>query len=282
MDPFRPNILFFGTRNLYRTNNSGDQWVSIGSSLVAASGNISAIGVAPSDTNTVYVGSDDHRVAYTHNLGGTWTSATGLPNAAVTDFAVDPRDARTAIVTFGQFLGSHVWKTTNGGVSWTSLTFDLPNIPVLAVVVEPGSGDIDVGTDIGVFTLRNGTQSWAPVVNGLPNVAVYDLVFDAPRSRLIAATHGRGMFSLDVTVTALRGDVTGNDPLHPGAPDGAVTALDAQAILNIVVGNAPPGGSTRYPNADANCDGQITALDALVVLMKAANINTGTCVGTIH
>ena len=133
------------------------------------------------------------------------------------------------------------------------------------------------GTDLGVFTLRNGATSWTPVVNGLPNVAIYDLVFDTPRSRLIAATHGGGMFSLDVTVTGLRGDVTG----ATGAPDGTVAALDAQAILAMVVGNAPPGGSVRYPNADANCDGQVTAVDALVVLTKVANASfSNACVGT--
>src|SRR5207237_9925389 len=105
-----------------------------------------------------------------------------------------------------------------------------------------------------------------------------DLVFDAPRSRLIAATHGRGMFSLDVTVTGLRGDVTGGAGI---APDGKVESIDAQAILAMVVGNAPPAGSVRCPNADANCDGQVTAVDALIVLNKVANPSfSNSCVGT--
>ena len=211
MDPARPRIAYFGTFNLYRTSNFGDAWTSIGTSLVSSTGNISAIGVAPSDSLTVYVGSSDGRVSYTHDLGATWTTATGPSGAPITDFAVDPRDARTAVVTLSGFVSTnHVWRTTDGGATWTNITFDLPNIPTLAVVLEPGSRDIDIGTDLGVFTLRNGATSWTPVVNGLPNVAVYDLVFDAPRSRLIAATHGRGMFSLDVTVTGLRGDVTGD------------------------------------------------------------------------
>lgn len=279
MDPARPRIAYFGTLNLYRTSNFGDAWTSIGTSLVNSSGNITTIGVAPSDSLTVYVGSSDGRVSYTHDLGATWSTATGPSGAPITDFAVDPRDARTAVVTLSGFVSTnHVWRTTDGGVTWTNITLDLPNIPTLAVVLEPGSRDIDIGTDLGVFTLRNGATSWTPVVNGLPNVAVYDLVFDAPRSRLIAATHGRGMFSLDVTVTGLRGDVTGGPS---GGPDGTIAALDAQAILAMVVGNAPPGGSVRYPNADANCDGQVTAVDALVVLTKVANASfSNACVGT--
>ena len=277
MDPFRPRIAYFGTSNLYRTSNFGDLWTSIGSNLVNSSGSITAIGVAPSDSLTVYVGSSDGRVSYTHDIGTTWTTATGPSGAAITDLAVDPRDARAAIVTLSGFTPTnHVWRTADGGGTWTNITFDLPDIPTQAVVLEPGSHDIDIGTDLGVFTLRNGATSWTPVVNGLPNVAVFDLVFDAPRSRLIAATHGRGMFSLDVTVTGLRGDVTGPN----GAPDGTVAALDAQAILAMVVGNAPPAGSVRYPNADANCDGQVTAVDALIVLTKVANPSfSNGCVG---
>jgi hypothetical protein len=280
MDPLRPRIVFFGTFNLYRSANSGDQWTNIGQSLVAGSGSIFSIGVAASDTLTIYTGSSDGRLSYTHDMGATWATATGIGTGPISDIAVDPRDARHAIIVQSGFTASSkAWRTTDGGLTWTNLTFDLPNVPVLAVVLEPGSRDITIGTDLGVFTLRNGTTSWVPVLNGLPNVAVYDLVFDAPRSRLIAATHGRGMFSLDVTVTALRGDVAG-----PGnaPPDGTVGALDAQVILAMVVGNTPPAGSQRYPNGDANCDGQITALDAMIVLRKAVDLpNPGICVGTV-
>jgi photosystem II stability/assembly factor-like uncharacterized protein len=284
MDPLRPRIVFFGTLHLYRSANSGDQWARIGTSLVAANGSISTIGVAPSDTLTLYAGSSDGRLSFTHDLGATWTTAEGLgacgSGCPITDVAVDPRDARTAIVVRSGFVaGTKVFRTTDGGATWTNLSFDLPNVPVLAVVLEPGSRDVTIGTDLGVFTLRSGTTSWTPVLNGLPNVAVYDLVFDAARSRLIAATHGRGMFSLDVTVTGLRGDVAGpgNTP-----PDGQVTALDAQVILAMVVGNTPPAGAQRYPNGDANCDGQVTALDALIVLRKAAGLSdAGICVGTV-
>jgi photosystem II stability/assembly factor-like uncharacterized protein len=277
MDPIRPRIVFFGTFNLYRSGNSGDAWSNIGSTLTGTTGSIMAIGVAPSDTLSLYVGSSDGRLSYTRDMGATWTTTTAVSGQPISDIAVDPREARTAIVTQSGFTASNkVWRTTDGGATWTNLTFDLPNIPVLAVVLEPASRDITIGTDLGVFTLRNGATSWTPVVNGLPNVAVYDLVFDAPRSRLIAATHGRGMFSLDVTVSGLRGDVTG-----ASGPDGVVGAVDAQAILAMAVGNSPPAGSVRFPNGDANCDGQVTALDAMIVLRKVAGLSDAVCVGTV-
>jgi hypothetical protein len=273
MDIVRPRILYFGTQHVYRTANSGDAWVSISPDLSKGTGAVNAIFPAASDSMTIYAGTNDGNVQVTHNLGATWTLATGLPLAAVTALAVDPHDARTAYVTFSSFTTSKVFRTVDGGLTWTDLTFNLPAIPVNAIVLEPGTRDLDIGTDIGMFKLPNGATQWTPFTNGLPNVAVFDLVFDYARNRLIAATHGRGMFSLDVTVTGLRGDITNNNKID---------VLDAQAILSAVVGLPIPGGSIRYPNGDANCDGQVTALDALIVLSMVAGLNVSAfCVGTI-
>jgi hypothetical protein len=108
----------------------------------------------------------------------------------------------------------------------------------------------------------------------MPNVPVADLVYDGPNGRLIAGTHGRGMFTLVATSAVLRGNITNS---------GTLSALDAQQILAAVVGLPIPGGSIRFPNGDANCDGNITAVDALLVLSKVVGLPTGTsCVGTIH
>src|SRR6185312_14682216 len=139
---------------------------------------------------------------------------------------------------------------------------------------QPGSRELDVGTDIGVFALPFGTSSWTPLAAALPNVPVTDLVYDGPNGRLIAGTHGRGMFPLATSAAVLRGDISN---------DGSLTALDAQQILAAVVGLPIPGGSIRFPNGDANCDGNITAVDALLVLSKVVGLpTTGSCVGTVH
>jgi hypothetical protein len=101
---------------------------------------------------------------------------------------------------------------------------------------------------------------------------VIDLVLDGPRGRLVAGTHGRGMWTLAVTPTALRGDITAN---------GTLEAADAQAILSAIVGKSLPAGAIRFPHGDANCDGNVTSLDALLVLSKVAGTSTAAyCVGT--
>jgi len=275
MDPGNPSVLYFGTFMLYRTDDRGTKWTSISPDLSrTGSATVSAIAASPIDSQTIFVGMSDGNVQVTSNLGRTWTVSTaGLPNRFVSDFALERRDPRAAYVVFGGFGGGHVFRTADRGATWTNISYDLPDIPVLSIALQPGSGELDVGTDLGVFSLAAAATSWKPVTNGLPNVSVYDVVYDEVRSRLIAATHGRGMFSLDVTVTGLRGDITN---------DGAVTALDAQAILASVVGLPLPAGAVRYPNGDANCDGDVTAADALIVLSKVVGAPIGaSCVGTV-
>ena len=275
MEPTTPSVLYFGTFMLYRTDDRGNKWASVSPDLSrTGSATISAIAVSPIDSQTIFVGTSDGNVQVTSNLGRNWVVSTaGLPTRFVSDFALEPRDPRTAWVVVGGFGSGHVFRTTDRGATWTNVSFDLPDVPVLSVVLQPGSGELDIGTDLGVFSLAASATTWQPVTNGLPNVSVYDVAFDKARSRLIAATHGRGMFSLDVSVTGLRGDIT---------KDGVISALDAQAILSSVVGLPLPAGAVRYPNGDANCDGDVTAADALIVLSRVVGAPVGSaCVGTV-
>ena len=78
---------------------------------------------------------------------------------------------------------------------------------------DDGNDFDDIGTDIGVFALPEGLTTWQPLAAGLPNTVVHDLVYDGKRGRLIAATHGRGMFTLAVAGSALRGNVTATGTL---------------------------------------------------------------------
>ncbi|MGH7654369.1 MAG: hypothetical protein ACREN6_06865 [Gemmatimonadaceae bacterium] len=275
MDPVNSSVLYYGTYLLYRSTNRASTWAAVSPDLTNGSGGIATIAVAPADTNTIYTGSGDGAAYVTSNLGASWKRiSTGLPTRAITRIVVDPLDPHTAWLTVSGYGTGHIWKTINGGSSWTNISYDLPNIPTSAMVYQRGSRELDVGTDIGVFALPLGTTSWIPLAAALPNVPVTDLAYDGPGGRLIAGTHGRGMFALATTSAVLRGNITNS---------GTLSALDAQQILAAVVGLPIPGGSVRFPNGDANCDGDVTAVDALLVLSKVVGLPTpGSCVGTVH
>ncbi|MFQ5570189.1 MAG: T9SS type A sorting domain-containing protein [Rhodothermales bacterium] len=227
MDPNDAQVLYYGTTRLYRTIDGTDSWVPISDNLTKKLGydligTITTIAVAPTNSNVIYVGTDDGNVWVSDDWGATWHDVTGdLPLRWVTRVVVDPTDEHTAYVTYSGLRWRdpqpHVFRTTDMGASWENITADLPDAPVNAFAVDPKNPDyLYLGSDIGAFVSPNGGEAWEPLGEGLPAVSVYDMKIyeDSTQRFLVAGTHGRSMFTLDLS------DVP---PAQPDTP----TALDA-------------------------------------------------------
>jgi hypothetical protein len=141
------------------------------------------------------------------------------PNGyAISSVAMDASDAtgKTAYVgimgfSTQLFPTSHVWQTTNAGVSWTdwagTLPTELPDAPVNALLVDSSvtPSRIYAGTDVGVFVSSTSAPSWkeagptpaAGVSGFLPNAPVTALqIFDHEGTKtLVASTYGRGVWN---------------------------------------------------------------------------------------
>lgn len=211
MDPVDSKRLYFGTQSIYRTENSANNWVRIYSS--PRRGTVRAIAPAPSDEKTVYASMirtrpfDLSRIVFTHDGGLTWEeSELGLREPRyIGDLAVHPDDSDQAYAVVGGFGTGHVFQTTDGGRTWRDRTGNLPDHPVNAVLYDPEDPDaIYIGTDLGVFHSPVGGGSWDMLADGFPTVAVFDLAASPGTGRLVAGTHGRGMFEIpiDVPLTA--------------------------------------------------------------------------------
>ena len=149
------------------------------------------------------------------NTGAGWKDVAlpaSFPNRYVSGVAVDPGDAtgRTAYVSLSGYarhwmIGptdpgvGHVYRTTNGGASWTDVSGSgaghLVDAP--ANDVEVVGNRLVVATDVGVYVSGLGGGSWSRVGSGLPNVITTDLS-QTPDGRLLAATHGRGLWVIPV------------------------------------------------------------------------------------
>lgn len=192
--------LYFGTYRLYISTNRGDTWASPGAGPDLTAGDpdvLSAIGVARSNTNTIYVGSSQGRVQVSTNEGVAWTDITaGLPTRSITGITVSRTDPATAFVTVSGFGTGHVFKTTNTGAAWTDISNNLPNIPTNCLLIDPQTATtLYVGTDIGVFMSTNGGAAWTAFNNGLPPVVVTKLVNSG--NTIQAGTYGRGAYQLN-------------------------------------------------------------------------------------
>jgi hypothetical protein len=71
-------------------------------------------------------------------------------------------------------------------------------MPVYVVTAHPRNPQVlYVGSELGVFTSRDGGRTWSPANTGPANCSVQDLFWKD--ETLVAATHGRGMFTLDLS-----------------------------------------------------------------------------------
>lgn len=221
IDPTNPVILYLGTHRLYKTTNRAVSWTPISPDLTNGPptgnqvyGTITTIASAPSDINVVYVGTDDGNVQVTLDGGANWTKISNpLPVRWVTRVAVDPNDAMIAYVTlsgyrYDEYL-PHVFRTTDAGANWQSISSNLPDAPVNDIIVDPDSTRrLFVATDVGVFVTGSLGNNWNYLGENLPNSPITDLVLHNPTRTLIAATFGRSMYSIDLTpVTSVSNEI---------------------------------------------------------------------------
>ena len=237
MDPSNTLTLYFATCRVWQTTDGANTWNAISPDVTSPShpagcpvptavgqptAVLSTAAVAPNNSNTIYVGSDEGEIEVTSNGGTSWASivTATLPTRAVTQIVVDPLAAGTAYAAFSGFGTcnnsavtcdgkGHLFKTVNGtsaAATWVDIsgtTTKLPDIPVNAIVIDPNDvthNTLYVGTDIGAFFTTDGGVNWSPLgaSNSIPNAQILSLTLHNPSRTLRAATHGRGVWDLNL------------------------------------------------------------------------------------
>ena len=152
----------------------------------------------------------------TRNAGKTWTNVTAnIPDLPPwgTIYTVEPSkfNAGTAYITvdFHQENNRdpYVYKTSDFGKSWTSLSATIPKSTLSYAhcikedPVRPGL--LFLGTENGLYVSFDDGGNWQPLQNNLPHVPVYGITVQEHFSDLVLATYGRGFWILD-DITPLR------------------------------------------------------------------------------
>lgn len=158
--------------------------------------------------------------------GNNWIDITSnLCNSSITDISnipkwipmtqiiLHPEDSNKIWLTLGAYETDYsksppyngklrVIRSTDGGLTWSDYSNNLPPFPVNCIVYEKGSdGGLYVGTDVGVFYTNNKiypTQGWICFNNGLPTCIVTDLEINYAQNKIYAATFGRGVWVSDL------------------------------------------------------------------------------------
>jgi hypothetical protein len=208
IDPSKAKRLWYAGRRIWRSEDGAGTWTPASAQI--HHGIAGALAVSPADPNRVLVGlSDGSFLRSTAALSATGDAvwARTLPrNGQVSWIAFDPVDPDVAYATyssFSNFQEPHVWKTTDGGVTWNPIDGAgddaLPDLPVHTIAVDPTqAGRLYVGTDLGVFVSLDGGISWAVEEGFSPVIteALHWVRRPNGDAWLFAFTYGRGAWKV--------------------------------------------------------------------------------------
>jgi hypothetical protein len=139
----------------------------------------------------------------------------GFPaNAYLSSIAVNPRNDDTVLVTFSNYGVVSVWWTGNANSAtptWQNVegTFTAPSYRSSAIALSNGNIEYFVGTSVGLYkaTINGaspGTTSWLQEGAGdFGNAVVTALALRPADNKLLAGTHGAGMWTTTLALTAL-------------------------------------------------------------------------------
>ena len=237
-DYTQPGTFYVGFENVVKSTDNGNTWQAI-SNFSTATGNaveLSALAVGESNPNALVAA---RRVRYEYNEpgalfvstngGSSWNDRTaGLPDSLYfTSVEVNRQNANIIYVTTAGFInGQKIFKSSNAGVTWQNITYNLPNIPVNCVKSVPGTDMLLAATDIGVYKLDSASATWVLYSQGLPNVITTDIEFNQTTNKIYVSTFGRGIWETDLnTLTGInqtQGNIS-NIKIYPTVNNGSFT-----------------------------------------------------------
>lgn len=239
------NEFFIGTNKCYVGTTTSTTMTAIYDASLHSPKNISSVGSCRNG-NVIYYSTDSYwwsdpnpptpteREGIFKGIrsGGTWTVTDitnglktkflngnyGLP-APITDIAVDPNNENRIWVSFGNFVSNQkVFYTIDGGANWQNITGTcLPNVPITAIAFQEMSNDrVYIGTDNGIYYRDNVQTDWAKYGNNGPQCMVNDLEINQCAGKLVAATHGSGLWEAPLLrspeTTTVTGVITWSTP----------------------------------------------------------------------
>jgi hypothetical protein len=235
LSPHSPTTVYMGANRLLKSTDRGDHFYPISADLstrdsariimstrntggitrdnsgAETHSTITTVAESPIRPGILWVGTDDGNVWVTTNDGGQWTDLTtrfaGVPKKTWVS-RVEPShfDTATVYVTFDNHRENdfrpYVFVSNDFGKTFRSINNNLPTGSadfVHVVREDPANRDLlFLGSDVGAYVSTDRGSSWQRFMTGLPTVPVHDLEIHPRDRELIAATHGRSIWIVDI------------------------------------------------------------------------------------
>jgi photosystem II stability/assembly factor-like uncharacterized protein len=170
---------------------------------------VTDLAIDPQNSGVVYAGTAGGGVFKSADGGESWSLAnSGLPQDYVGVLAISGGEATTVYASTADCddsgcLGDGIFKSTDGGSSWTAANSGLPGGAVASIAIDPQNpGTLYIGLSwgeninrTGVFKSIDGGTSWKQLSPGLPEGTYFGpLAIDPRDSSTVYLGTGRGLF----------------------------------------------------------------------------------------
>ncbi len=218
-------IFYSAGNHVFRSLDRGNNLQVISPDItLTKQGSATALAESPKNPDVLYVGTDDGALSITRDGGKSWTNIAknvGLPGrAAIPGGAailvrhphwvatIEPSrfvEAR-AYVAFDAHRSDddepYLYVTEDFGKTWTSLRANLPGRTGSARCLREDISNpnlLYLGAEFGAWCSLDRGKSWNKLGANLPTVAVHEIAIHPTAGEIVAATHGRSLWVLDVS-----------------------------------------------------------------------------------
>jgi photosystem II stability/assembly factor-like uncharacterized protein len=256
-------IFYSGGNHVFRSVKQGDALQPISPEISRTKrGTASALAESPRNADVLWAGTDDGYLWVTRDGGVKWTNVTtklGLPGPRwVASIEASRAVEGRAYVVFDGHRSDddevYVYVTEDFGETWKALRGNLPtgSTRVLREDIE-NPNLLYLGTEFAAWASLNRGQSWIKINNNLPTVAVHEFAQPNGVDEIVAATHGRSIWILDVSVLRQMTPETQKAAVHLYKPATAVRYRQEPPRASIYgtgskkfYGENPPAGAQIY------------------------------------
>jgi photosystem II stability/assembly factor-like uncharacterized protein len=210
INPANPNQLYAMVDvrgEVYGSSDAGATWKRLAETQLFG-GFERALFTSAADQRLVLSLARPGGLARSRDGGRTWTPLRkGLPGdeheVYVMSLAIDPTDANVMYAGTGGFVGQGhgVYKSTDGGDSWSASNRGMIDYRITAIAIDPTAANIVyAGSDAGeLFKSEDGGQTWRNLTAQLPldpnaHITLQQIVFDpGDPARLYLLTPNAGL-----------------------------------------------------------------------------------------
>jgi photosystem II stability/assembly factor-like uncharacterized protein len=204
-----PRIFYAAGNYVFRSFDRGNNLQAISPEITTTKwGSATAISESPRDPNVIYAGTDDGALWVTKDGGKNWANITAnvrLPGVRWVSTIEASRfaDGRAYVVFDGHRQDDddpYVYVTEDHGKTWKSIRSNLPwgSTRVLREDLQ-NQNVLYVGTEFGAWCSIDRGKMWNKLGSNLPTVAVHEFAQHPTSGEIVAGTHGRSLWVLDIS-----------------------------------------------------------------------------------